>query len=579
MDRPVSFADLLRTYLTPQGRRVFALGGLLFVNIALQLAKPRILGSFIDQATGGGNSSVLLQLAAVFFLVAVLRQVVAIAETAVAENVGLTATNELRSDLTRHCLDLDLSFHRGRTAGELIERVDGDIANLSNFFARFVVQLAGNAILLVATLVLLFVVQFWIGTAITAFSLVALVALYRIRNLGAMRWDSARSASAELFGFLEERIAGIEDIRSSAAVDYVLRRLADRSANLLWTQRLASVIGVTSGNVGNLLLTVMTAIGLALGAVFFRQGGLTIGAVYLVFSYTQLLNRPIEELARQLQDLQKAVASVARIRDLLSVRPSLPSGTRQLPTGALPLQLDRVTFAYGEAGPVLREVSLEVPSGQVVGLLGRTGSGKTSLARLIARFYDPKDGAIRLGGVDLPEIAPAELRRAIGLVSQDVRVFHATLRDNLTLFRRGVSDDELLAALQEVGLGEWFATLPRGLETELGSRGAGLSAGEAQLLAFARVFLRDPGVVILDEASSRIDPATERQIEAALDRLLFGRTAIIIAHRLSTVQRADRIVILDDGAIVEEGRRSELAAQPSTRFARLLRVGLQEALA
>ena len=545
----------------------------------LQLAKPQILRVFIDQATGGGNPSVLLQLAALFLLVAVLRQVVTVAETAFAENVGLTATNELRSDLTQHCLGLDLAFHRARTAGELIERVDGDVANLSNFFARFVVQIVGNAVLLVATLALLFVVHVWIGAAITAFSILALIALYRIRNVGATRWKLARGASADLFGFLEERLAGTEDIRSCGAIDYVLRRLAERHVALLQAERLAVVVAVTSGNFGNLLLSVTTAIGLGLGAVLFQKGALTVGAVYLVFSYTQMLNRPIEELARQLQDLQMATASLARIRDLLAIRPSLVSGMRHLPDGALSVELDRVTFAYDDEGPVLRGISLEIPAGQVVGLLGRTGSGKTSLTRLIARFYDPDEGTIRLAGTGLAEVATPELRRAVGLVTQDVRVFHASLRDNLTLFNPAIADEAILATLRNVGLSEWVATLPAGLETELGSAGVGLSAGEAQLLAFARVFLRDPGVVILDEASSRVDPATERRVEAALDRLLVGRTAIIIAHRLSTVQRADRIVILEDGVIVEDGRRSELAGDPGSRFAGLQRFGLQEALA
>ncbi|HEX5414961.1 MAG TPA: ABC transporter ATP-binding protein [Chloroflexota bacterium] len=575
----MSFRAILWRYLVPQRRRVTFLVLLLAASIGLQLANPQILRAFIDRTTSGGELSVLLQLAGLFVVVAVLNQGAAVAEVAVAENVGLTATNELRADLTQHCLELDLAFHRARTAGELIERVDGDVANLSNFFARFVVQIVGNGILVVAVLALLFAVHPWVGAATTLLAVIAMLVLYGVRNVGAGPWERARAASADLFGFLEERLAGTEDIRSSGAVDYVLRRLAERHRALLRTQLLAMVIGITAGNLGNLLLTLTTVVGLGIGAVLFRGGALTIGAVYLIYAYTRLLSRPIEQLSRQLQDLQKASASLERIRHLFALRPTLVGGRLRLPAGPLAVDLDRVSFAYDDGEPVLRQVEVLIEPGEVVGLLGRTGSGKTSLARLVARLYDPTDGAVRVGGINLRETSLADLRRAIGVVTQDVQIFRASVRDNLTLFDATISDDAIRTVLETLGLEEWARALPAGMASVLGTGAVGISAGEAQLLAFARVFLRNPGLVILDEASSRVDPATERRIESALDRLLVGRTAIIIAHRLATVERADRIVILDDGAVVEAGRRADLAADPTSRFARLLRVGLAEALA
>jgi ABC-type multidrug transport system fused ATPase/permease subunit len=211
-------------------------------------------------------------------------------------------------------------------------------------------------------------------------------------------------------------------------------------------------------------------------------------------------------------------------------------------------------------------------------VLGRTGSGKTTLTRLLFRLYEPTLGAIRMGGVDLRSASLAELRQRVGIVTQDVQLFRASLRDNLSLFDPTIPDARIVAALEELGLGPWLRGLPAGLDTEL-SGGDGLSSGEAQLLAFARVFLRDPGLVILDEASSRLDPATERQIERAVGRLLHNRTAIIIAHRLSTVQRADTILILDSGEVAELGPRAALAGDETSRFSKLLRVGMEEVLA
>ncbi|MCB0065724.1 MAG: ATP-binding cassette domain-containing protein, partial [Caldilineaceae bacterium] len=214
-----------------------------------------------------------------------------------------------------------------------------------------------------------------------------------------------------------------------------------------------------------------------------------------------------------------------------------------------------------------------------LGVLGRTGSGKTTLTRLLYRLYDPDDGTIRLDGVDLRAVAPDELRRRVGVVTQEVQLFHATLRDNITFFDPQIDDAAIEAALAELGLLDWVRAMPDGLDTMLASGGHGFSAGEAQLLAFTRLLLRDPGLVILDEAASRLDPVTERRLEAAIDRLLENRTAVIVAHRLHTVQRADDILILENGAIVEYGARRVLAADPSSRFARLLQSGLEEVLA
>jgi ABC-type multidrug transport system fused ATPase/permease subunit len=233
---------------------------------------------------------------------------------------------------------------------------------------------------------------------------------------------------------------------------------------------------------------------------------------------------------------------------------------------------------------VLHGVAFRLEPGEILGLLGRTGSGKTTVTRLLFRLYDPDAGAITLGSqgraTDLRRLTLASLHERVGIVTQDVQIFRASVRDNLTFFERShVPDSEIVALLEEIGLGPWLRGLPRGLDTELESGGTGLSAGEAQLLAFARVFLKNPGLVVLDEASSRLDPATEQLIERAVDRLLRGRTAIIVAHRLSTVQRADKILILDGGRVVEAGPREALAADPDSHFAGLLRTGMEEVLA
>jgi ATP-binding cassette, subfamily B, bacterial len=589
------YAAFLLAYLRPQRGRVALLLALLLGGIGLQLVNPQILSRFIDRATAGASLGSLTIVALIFLGVAVAGQIVTIAETYVAEGVGWTATNRLRADLALHCLRLDAAFHSRHTPGELLERIDGDVAKLGNFFSRFVVAMLGNAVLMLGVLAVLFTVDPRVGAAMTLFVLVAFAAIVSLRDVAVPGWAAARAASADLFGFLEERLAGTEDLRTSGAtaLAHAHAGLAARSDTLLRLQRRAGLLGNTISATTIVLFAVGTALSIGLGAYLYRGGAITIGTVYLLFGYTEMLRRPIEQITRQLSDLQQAAAGLGRVRALLAERSAITDGpgVAGVGPGALAVEFGRVTFAYpadpdearpeGEPrgdGPALDGVSFCVPAGAKLGLLGRTGSGKTTVARLLARLYDPQGGAIRLGGRDLREYRIADLRARIGVVTQDIQLFHATVRDNLTFFDRTIADATLWDALDTLGLGDWCRALPDGLDTVLASGGGGLSAGEAQLLAFVRVFLRDPGLVILDEASSRLDPATEARVERAVDRLLAGRTAIIIAHRLATVERADTILLLDGGRPLETGPRAALAADPDSRFAHLLRVGLAETL-
>lgn len=570
---------LLSAYLRPQARRVGLLAVLLVTTIGLQLAGPLILRRFIDGAMGGAPLRVLLVAAGVFLGVALLTQVVSVGEVYVAENVGWTATNRLRADLALHCLGLDPSFHSARTPGELIERIDGDVAKLGNFFSRLIVHVFGNALLGVGVLALLWHIDWRIGLALSAFALLALGIINALRNVAVPHWAAARQANADLFGFVEERLAGTEDIRSSGATEYVMRSSHARARDLLQKERKASVMGSATGTTSILLFSLGAVVSLALGAYLYRAGQVSLGTVYLIFTYNELLVRPIEQLTRQLQDLQQASASIGRIQELLDTRSVIEDGPgAELPPGALSVEFERVSHGYAPGELVLEDVSFRLGPGQVLGLIGRTGSGKTTLTRLLFRLYDPAEGVVRLGGVDarLPRVE--DLRRRVGMVTQDIQLFHASVRDNLTLFDRTVPDERILGVLRDLGLWGWYESLPEGLDTRLASGGGGLSAGEAQLLAFARVFLRDPGLVILDEASSRLDPSTERHLERAVDRLLEHRTGIVIAHRLDTVQRADLIMVLEGGRVAELGERERLARDPNSRFAQLLRAGLEPAM-
>jgi ABC-type multidrug transport system fused ATPase/permease subunit len=325
------------------------------------------------------------------------------------------------------------------------------------------------------------------------------------------------------------------------------------------------------------LFALGTAVAFALSAMLFKAGSLTIGTVYLIFQYTEMLRQPTEQIRNEVQDLQQADASMSRIETLLATTPRLEDGPgAALPPGPLAVEFDAVSFGYGDDASVLRDVSVRLQPGRVLGVVGHTGSGKTTLTRLLLRFYDPQVGAVRLGGLDLRAVRLEAVRERIGLVSQEVHLFDASVRHNLTLFDDGIPDERIVAALATLGLAGWLSDLPHGLDTPLGHGGVGLSAGQAQVLACARILLRDPDVVVLDEASSRLDPATERLVHAALGRLLHGRTGIIVAHRLATIAYADDVLVLEDGQVREHGPRRVLAADPTSRFAGLLRLAAEE---
>lgn len=567
------YAKLLGHYLRPQWRTAVLMAALLLLSIGLQLVVPQILRFFIDTAEAGGSLESLTRAALLFLGIAVSTQLLSAVATYYAADVGWTATNAMREDLARHCLGLDMSFHTARTPGELIERIDGDVTALSNFFSQFSVRVFGGVLMLAGILVILWLESAAVGIALTLFTLAVFVALFLTRNVAVAATKDERETSAQLFGFVEERLAGLDDLRANGGGDYAMQSFTRVARDFFYKGRRAWMKRSSIWMLSYGMFTVGDLITLGAAIYLYQQGSITLGTAYLFFQYMLMLEAPIEQITQQMQELQKAGAGIGRIDELFAMRSDLPRGEDlALPKGALPLSFERLGFAYGDKR-ILDDVTFRLESGKVLGLLGRTGSGKTTLTRLIFRLYDPTSGGVKFGGVDTRDAAPESLRECVGMVTQEVQLFHATVRENLTFFSDDVPDTRIEAVLRDLGLGGWLDGLEDGLNTMLAASGGGLSAGQAQLLAFARVFLKDPGLVILDEPSSRLDPATEQLLERAVDKLLRGRTAIIIAHRLETVKRADDILILKDGRILEHGARQALVRDSGSHFARLLRAG------
>lgn len=570
------YADMLGKYLLPHRGSLITLTVLLFALIGLQLASPQVIRYFIDTAGSSEPLEKLMYAALLFIGFSIVQQIIAVVSTYASENLAWRTTNKLRGDLAEHCLKLDMNFHKSNTSGSLIERVDGDVNALANFFSSFIIHLGGNLLLMIGIIVLLFRENVWIGAGMLLFVVFAVAIVQHIRKYAAPVWRNWRQVNAEYYGFVGEHLEGTEDTRANGASGYVMGRFFGLLRRMLPLRKKA-FLGFASMWITTIIVFALgNAMAFAISAYLWKTGAITIGTVYLIFFYTELLAKPIEKIRTQIEDLQKADASLHRIRELLAMKPSVKDGPgAKLAEGPLAVKFNGLTFGYGDA-PTIKDLNLDLKPGEVLGLLGRTGSGKTTIARLLLRFYDPQQGGITLNGTDIRQLKLSELRSSVALVTQNIEIMQGTVRDNLTFYDDSISDEAIRGVLDELGLGEWLRSLKDGLDTMLDSGGGSLSAGEAQLLAFARVFLQNPGLVILDEASSRLDPLTEQRLEKAVDRLLKERTCIIIAHRLSTIQRADRIAIMDSGSLAEYGEREKLANDPSSRFSRMLAVGLEE---
>jgi ATP-binding cassette, subfamily B, bacterial len=570
------YISLLHNYLRPQWLKITMLLVLLLISIGAQLINPQIIRYFIDAASEQSAVMNLWYAAALFIGVSLLYQAIIVLATYIGENVGWIATNQLRSEVASHCLSLDMTFHRSYSSGTLIERVDGDINALANFFSNFAVVLLSNIFLIFGIITMLFIEGWQIGITMMLFVVFAIWVIQYVRKFAIPFWTRTRAIAAEFFGFIGEHLEGTEDTRANGASQFVMNRFYSIIKRWMPAQ-LKAMLGFASVWASSV---VVFAIGMgaafAFSSYMWGKGSISIGTVFIIVYYTELLASPIEKIRMQMQDLQVAEASIVRVKELLAIESKIKDGTETLvQAGALSIKFEHVDFGYEESLATLSDIHFELSAGTSLGILGRTGSGKSTLSRLLLRFYDPRSGTINLNNMDIRKLKLHELRKRIGFVTQQIELFQGTIRDNLTLFDDSISDEQIISILEDIELGDWLRAQINGLDTMLESNGSGLSAGEAQLLAFARVFLSNPGVVILDEASSRLDPATERKIESAIDKLLAGRTCIIIAHRLATIERVDSILILEHGRIVEQGERLQLLKNSHSRYAQIRTVGME----
>jgi len=548
--------ELLRPY---RGRTILMFASLLFATAAA-LAPPPLAKLAIDEGITPGDVGVLNLVVIAFLVSALVYWGASYVQTYLVGWIGQRVLQDLRARMFTHLQTLPVSFYSRKQAGVIISRLTNDVQALDQLVTDGVVTLFGSSLTLIGTAVILVVLDLELALLTFLVFPVLGIASLAFRIISADAYRLTRERVAAISAYLQETLSGVRVVKAFAQEPRHRERFSElnddnRDANMTTVNLNAAYFP------GVELLSALVSVGILLyGGAQAIQGEVTIGVLVAFIAALQNFFDPIQSLSQFYTTYQSGMAALDKIFELLDEQPDLADrpGATDLPHIRGKITFEHVSFAYGDDAFALRDVDLVVPAGQTIALVGMTGAGKSTFAKLVARFYDPTSGAVLVDGVDLRGVTQRSLRSQMGIVPQEAFLFSGTIRENIAFGRPEATPEEVIAATRAVGAHEFVTGLPAGYETEVGERGVSLSAGQRQLVAFARALICDPRILVLDEATSNVDIHTETRIEDGLRRLLAGRTAIVIAHRLSTIQRADRIVVLDHGGVVEEGSHDEL---------------------
>jgi ATP-binding cassette subfamily B protein len=559
MRRVGTLAQLARPYR----RRVLLSVASLLAATATALAPPYLAKVAIDKGIVAGDLSVLGWITVAFVAIGLLNWAASTAQTYTTGWVGERILADLRKRLFGHLQRLSLGYYERNRAGATISRLTNDVEALDQLVTDGAKSLVQNSLTLVGSAIILFLLDWRLALAtLVVFPLMGIATgIFRRRSTRAYR--RVRERLATVTATLQEGISGMRVVQAFERQSKNLDEFRDVNGAYREANHDTVVLNGLYFPFVDFLSSAAAAVVLGFGGYLVFDGSLTVGTLFAFIGYLANFFDPVQQLSQLYNTFLAAVAALDKIIDVLEEEPEVVDRAGAADLGRIEghVRLEDVRFAYGRGPEVLHGIDLDVPAGTTVALVGHTGAGKSTIAKLLARFYDPTAGRIAVDGHDLRDVTQRSLRSRLGIIPQEGFLFAGTIRENIAFGRPGASDEEVASAARAVGAHEFVARLERGYETEVGERGSRLSLGQRQLVAFARALLADPRILILDEATSSVDIATEQKIERGLDRLLAGRTSFIIAHRLSTIRDADLIVVLEHGRVVEQGTHAELVAR------------------
>lgn len=553
---------LLRAILAYPRQLALAYGAMLTVT-ALNLVVPWIVRDVIDRGLLAGETRVLLISALLILLVALLRSAAGYAMMFYGQWLSFRVAYDLRRRLYEHLQRLSFDFFDRAQTGDLMSRLTGDVEQTQRFTGTGLLQLINVAVLLTGIVVVLLRANFTLAL-IALLPLPILVAITvrlgtRLRRMS----HAVQERLGRISSVMQESLTGIRVVKAFAREPYELQKF--REQNEQFYRQRVRLVNTWANNFSFMSFLIAFSIGLVLlfGGRQVLAGTMTVGTLFAFISYLSQLNAPVRQLGFLVARAADATASAERIFEILDTAPTIEDApdALELPTVRGEVAFEHVSFAYHDGVPVLHDVSFHVPPGRVIGIVGPTGSGKSTVVSLIPRFYDVSAGRVLIDGYDVRRLKLASLRRHIGMVLQDSFLFSTTVRENIAFGRPDATEEEIIAAAKAAAAHDFIMELPNGYETVLGERGVTLSGGQRQRIAIARALLQDPRILILDDSLSAVDTETEHTIRQALNRLMQGRTTFIIAQRLLAVQHADCILVFDEGRLVEQGTHDELLAQ------------------
>ena len=536
----------------------------LLVATAASLAPPYLAKVAIDRGISEGDLELLGWVVAAFLVAGAIGWAAGLGQTYLTSWVGERVLADLRERLFQHLERLSLGFYERNRTGAVISRLTNDIEALDQLVTDGVTSLLQNSLVLLGSAVILVLLDWRLALATLAVFPFMTLATAIFRRLSSRAYRRVRERLGAVTATLQEDISGMRVVQAFARERTSDARFRDVNTRYRSANQETVVLNGLYFPFVDVLSTTATAVVLGYGGYLVFGGSLTIGTLFAFIGYLTNFFDPVQQLSQLYNTFLAAVAALDKIIDVMEEEPEIEDRPDAIPLPRVEghVRFESIRFGYADGLPeVLHGIDLELPAGTTVALVGHTGAGKSTIAKLIARFYDPRDGRVTIDGHDLRDVTQESLRRQLGIVPQEGFLFSGSIRENIAFGRPNASDEHVVAAAGAVGAHEFVAALPEGYETEVGERGGRLSLGQRQLVAFARALLADPRILVLDEATSSVDITTERRIEHALRRLLAGRTAFVIAHRLSTIRQADLIVVLENGTIVEQGTHEQLLAR------------------